>query len=130
MPIVKIFGREVALWLALTAATIKLISAFWLRMSNDQQTLINAAVAAIVGVVVAFLVRDGIQAAILGAAQAVLALGIGFGLHMTGDNQAVLMGFVAVAVGMFTRTQVTAPVTADGQVVTDEGVTDGEVTAD
>jgi hypothetical protein len=113
MRVVKIFGREVALWLALIAAAIKLISAFWIQLSDNQQSVINAAAAAIAGLIVAFLVRDGIQAAVLGFAQAALALGVGFGLNMPAEQQAVVMGFVAVAVGMFERTQVTAPVPAD-----------------
>ncbi|MEU4218112.1 hypothetical protein [Actinoplanes sp. NPDC026623] len=109
---VRIFGREVALWLALIAAGVKLASAFWLHLSDDQQTLVNAGAAATAGLLVAFLVHDGIQAAVLGFAQAVLALGVGFGLDMPADQQAVLLSFIAVAVGMFERTQVTAPVPA------------------
>ncbi|MEU7905327.1 hypothetical protein [Actinoplanes sp. NPDC049118] len=115
---VRIFGREVALWLALIAAAVKLLSAFWLHLTDDQQTLVNAAAAAAAGLVVAFLVRDGIQAAILGFAQAGLALGVGFGLDMPAEQQAVLLSFIAVAVGMFERTQVTAPVPADTAEVT------------
>lgn len=109
----KIFGREAPLWLALIAASVKLASTFWLHLSNDQQILLNAAAAATAGFIVAFLVRDGIQAAVLGFAQAGLALGVGFGLDMPAEHQAVLLSFVAVAIGMFERTQVTAPVPAD-----------------
>lgn len=106
----KLFGREPALWAALAAAAIKLIAAFWILLSVDQQSALNAVVAGVLGLIVAFVVRDGIQAAVLGFAQAALALGIGFGLHMSADNQAVIMSFVAVAVGMFVRTQAGAPV--------------------
>lgn len=109
---VKILGREVALWLALIAAAVKLTSAFWLNLSDNQQTVINATAAAAAGLIVAFLVRDGIQAAVLGFAQAALALGVGFGLDMPAEQQAVLLSFIAVAVGMFERTQATAPVPA------------------
>lgn len=112
----KWFGREPALFLALFAAAVKMLAAFWIDLTVDQQAVLNAAAAAIVGLIVAFMVGDGIQAAILGFAQAALALGIGFGLHMTADNQAVLMSFVAVAVSMFVRTQVTAPVPVQDQL--------------
>lgn len=105
-----IFGREPALWLGLLAAALKLATAFGLDLTADQQSVINAAAAAIIGVAVALLTRDGIPAAILGTAQALLALGLGFGLHVSGDQQAVIMSFVAVAISMFIRTQVTAPV--------------------
>lgn len=108
----KVLGREPALWLALAAAAIKLIAAFWIALTVDQQSALNAIVAAVIGLVVAIAVRDGIQAAVLGFAQAALALAIGFGLHMTADKQAVIMSFVAVAVGMFVRTQAQAPVAA------------------
>jgi hypothetical protein len=106
----KLFGREPALWAALIAAAIKLVAAFWIHLSTDQQSALNAIVAAALGLIVAFAVRDGIQAAVLGFAQAALALAIGFGLHVGADDQAVIMSFVAVAVGMFVRTQATAPV--------------------
>jgi len=105
-----IFGREPALWLGLLAAALKLATAFGLDLSIDQQSLINAAAAAIIGVAIALLTRDGIPAAILGGAQALLALGLGIGLHVSGDQQAVIMSFVAVVISMFVRTQVTAPV--------------------
>lgn len=108
----KILGREPALWAALAAAAIKLVAAFWIDLSVDQQSTLNAIVAAVIGLGVAIAVRDGIQAAVLGFAQAALALAIGFGLHMSADNQAVIMSFVAVAVGMFVRTQATAPTAA------------------
>lgn len=111
---VQIFGREPALWAALAAAAIKLIAAFFVNLSTGQQAALNAAVAAVLGLVVAFIVRDGIEAAVLGFAQAALALAIGFGLHLSADRQAVLMSFVAVAVAMFVRTQATAPVPATG----------------
>ena len=113
----KIFGREPALWTALAAAGIKLIAAFWIDLSADQQATLNAIVAAGLGLVVAFLVRDGIQAAVLGFAQAALALAVGFGLHMDATDQATLMSFVAVAVGMFVRTQATAPVPVQDRAV-------------
>jgi hypothetical protein len=109
---VKIFGREPALWLALTAAAIKLAAAFLVDLTGDQQAVLNAVAAAAVGLLVAAVVRDGVSAAILGFAQALLALAIGFGLDVTAENQAVIMAFVAAAVGMFERTQVTAPTSA------------------
>jgi hypothetical protein len=102
----------VALWLALIAGGVKLASTFWLHLTTTQQTLINAATAAAAGLLVAVLVHDGIQAAVLGLAQAALALALGFGLDLPAEHQAVLLSFLAVAVAMFERTQLTAPIPA------------------
>lgn len=106
----QIFGREPALWLAAIAALIKLVSAFWLELSIDQQSGLNAIAAAMVGVITASIVKDGLNAAILGFVQAGLALAIGFGLHLLPANQAIIMAGIGTIIAMFTRTQATAPV--------------------
>jgi hypothetical protein len=108
----KIFGREPALWLGLFAIIVKVVSAFWIHTSTDQQSVINACAAAAVGVAVAFSTHDGVSAAILGFVQATIALGVGFGLHWSPDQQAMVMSLAAALVAMFTRTQVTAKVSA------------------
>lgn len=105
-----IFGREPALWLALVAVGVKLLSAFVANVSTDQQAIINAAAAAVAGLVVAAQTRDGIASAALGLVQAVIALAVGFGLHWSADQQAIMMSFAAAVAAMFVRTQVTAPV--------------------
>jgi hypothetical protein len=107
----KLFGREPALWLALVAVGVKLLTAFGLDVSTNQQAVINAAAAAIVGLIVAVLVHDGVSAAVLGLVQAGIALAVGFGLHWSADQQAVVMSAAAALVAMFVRTQVTAKVT-------------------
>lgn len=103
-------GREPALLATLAGIAIKLIAAFFIDLSIEQQSALNAIVAAVVGLAVAYATRDGLSAGILGIAQALLALAIGFGLHIDPDNQALIMSFVATAIGMYERTQVTAPV--------------------
>jgi hypothetical protein len=109
-------GREPAMLAMLCGITIKLISAFWLHLSTGQQSLLNAAVAAAIGVMVAYATSDGYSAAILGLAQALIALAIGFGLHVDADTQALIMSFISIAVAMFTRTQVTAPLPPEDAV--------------
>lgn len=106
----KIFGREPVLWLALGAVIVKFISAFWLHVSTDQQAVINATAAAILGLLIAVSTHDGVSAAILGFVQAIVALGVGFGLHVDADHQALIMSLATAVLAMFTRTQVTAPV--------------------
>lgn len=108
----KILGREPAVLLAFVAIVVKLLSAFALEVSADQQTWINAVAAAAAGLIVAVQVHDGIVAAVLGFVQAALALAVGFGLDWSADQQAIVLSFAAVAVGMFVRTQVVAPVPA------------------
>lgn len=104
-----IAGREPAILAALTGIAVKLIAAFWADLGIEQQSLLNAAVAGGFGLAVATITRDGISAALLGLAQALLALAIGFGLHLGADTQALIMSILALIVGMYERTQVTAP---------------------
>lgn len=104
----KIFGREPAAVLAFVAVAIKLIAAFGVNLSSDQQAVLNAVAAAAVGLLVAFMAHDALAAPLYGLAQAALALAVGFGLHWSADQQAVVLSFVQVAVAMFVRTQVTA----------------------
>ena len=112
MSSVRIFGREPAAWLALVAVAVKLLAAFGLDVTADQQAGINAVAAAAMGVLIAVIAHDGLGAAIIGLTQAALALALGFGLDWSADRQAVVMAAVTVVVGMWDRTQVTAPVSA------------------
>lgn len=107
---INIFGREPAAWLALVAVVVKLVSAFVIEVSPDQQTVINAVAAAAMGLFIAVLVHDGVIAAVLGLAQAAVALAVGFGLDWSVDQQALVMSFIALIVAGYERTQVTAPV--------------------
>ena len=106
----RILGREPVLWLSLVAISVKVISAFLVHVSTDQQAVINAAAAAIAGLLVAVTTHDGEPGAILGVVQALLALGVGFGLRWSPEEQAMVMSLASTVVAMFVRTQVTAPV--------------------
>lgn len=108
----KIFNREPAVLLAFVAVVVKLATAFGLHLTADQQSVINAVAAALVGLVVAVMAHDALSAPILGLAQAALSLALGFGLNWSADQQSVVMSFVAIVVSMFVRTQVTAKVPA------------------
>lgn len=108
----RILGREPAAWLSLIAVAVKLLAAFGLDVSAEQQASINAVAAASMGVLIALLASDGLGAAIIGFAQSGLALALGFGLDWSADQQAVVMAAVTVVIGMWDRTQVIAPVPA------------------
>lgn len=108
-------GRDPALWLTLFATAVRLLAAFVIHLTDEQQAVLNAAATAIASLVVAVIVRrDGQVPALLGVAQALLALAIGFGLNVSAENQAVIMSFVGAVVAAFVRTQVTAPLSAAG----------------
>jgi hypothetical protein len=107
-----IFKREPALWLSLVAICVKLLAAFGLDVSTDQQAVINAVAAALVGLILAVVAHDAIGAAVLGFAQAVLALAVGFGLDWSAEQQAVVLAAASAIVAMWDRTQITAPVPA------------------
>jgi hypothetical protein len=104
-------SREPALYLTLVATAVRLGAAFLFHITDGQQAVLNAAATAIAALIVAVVVRrDGQVAAILGVAQALLALAIGFGLDVSGENQAVIMSFIGAVAAAFIRTQVAAPV--------------------
>ncbi len=111
-PAVKIFGREPALWAGLANAVIYVLGALVFHLSARTESLLIAVTAAVLGVIVAWQTRDGLSAAILGLAKALLALVLGFGLKVNPDQQAALLTLVAALVAMFVRTQATAPVPA------------------
>lgn len=107
----KIFGREPALLLGFAAAGLKLIAAFGLDVNAEQQAVINAVLAAGVGVWLAIVARNGAwAAALMQLAQAVMALFAGFGLNWSADKQGLVMASIAALLALFERTQVTAPV--------------------
>jgi hypothetical protein len=112
----KIFGREIPLWLALVAALVMGIGALT-HLSPDGQAVLNAAAVAVAGLIVAIGTHDGVSAAVLGLVKAVLALALGFGLHVSSAQQVAIMTLAAAITAMYVRTQATAPVPAvDGRV--------------
>ncbi|OPG10569.1 hypothetical protein [Microbispora sp. GKU 823] len=111
-----IFGREPALWLGLFSAALQMFVAFVVPLPDTTVTAINAVAAAVIGVWLAFVTRaaDGgssIQSAILGFAQAVITLGLAFGLNITAEKTSAIMAFLALLVAAFVRQNV-SPKTA------------------
>lgn len=110
---VLIFGREPAAILGLVAATIQAASAFLFHLSTNQQASLNTAASGVLALVVAFMVHDGIVAALTGAFQALVAAAVGFGLDWSADQQTAFMIFVVAVATAFVRTQVTAKVSRE-----------------
>ncbi|MEU9615863.1 hypothetical protein AB0D56_30540 [Streptomyces sp. NPDC048209] len=108
----KILGREPAALLGLVAVIVKLVAAFGIEVSGEQQAVINAVAAAVVGLTLAVMASDGVGAALVGLIQAAVALAVGFGLDWSAEQQAVVLSVAAAVVAMWDRTQVIAPVPA------------------
>lgn len=115
MKLPDVFGREPALWLGVLAVVAQLVTTWVLPGSPEQQALINAAVVTVAGAITAYLVaQDQFVPAVLGVLQAAIALGIGFGLKIPAEQQALIMTAATSASAMFVRTQVVAPVSLSG----------------
>ena len=105
--------REPAQLLGFIRAALVLFSALVLPLTDTQQGALLAVLAAVFGVIGAFAVSAEKAAPLVaGLAEAVLALAVAFGAHLSADLQGSVMAFVAAAIGMYLRTQVVAP-TAD-----------------
>lgn len=108
-------SRDPALWLFLVATVVRLFSAFVIHVDEETQAYVNAAATAIAGAVIAVIARrDGQVPAILGVVQALLALAVGLGADVSTENQALIMSAISGLAAAFIRTQVVAPVSAEG----------------
>jgi len=107
-----VFGREPAYWLALASGLIAFVSASVASLSTDQQGVLNAAVAAVFGVITAgFLAGEKSVAAIVGLFKALIAVGLAFGLALSPEVQSSAMVVVElVLTGVLVRPNVAAPV--------------------
>jgi hypothetical protein len=110
----RIFGREPAYWLALASGLVALVSAAVFPLSTDQQGVLNAAVAALVGVITAWTLKgEGLVAALVGFFKAAIAIGLAFGWSLAPEVQASFMVVIElVLTGALVRPNVVAPVPA------------------
>lgn len=102
-------GREpVVVFQALIVPALMALSLV-LGLSDDTQSLVNAALLALGGFVAAVGVSVRSALPLLsGLVKAVIALLLGLGLDVPSNWQAAIMGVVAVAVAYFTQSQVVA----------------------
>lgn len=114
----KIFGREPALFAKLSAALIMLVSAYFTHWSPETQGIVDAAVLAVAGFVVAWkVVGERALAGLSGVAGALLSLATAFGLHLSSDEQVGIMTAITVGVAFWLRGQVEAPINIYGDEV-------------
>ncbi|TXJ75429.1 hypothetical protein E2C11_23235 [Streptomyces lavendulae] len=112
MPTYRIFGREPAAVLALISILVKLGSAYVFHASAEQQATVNTVAACLVALLIAISAHDSVGAAVFNLAQALVAAAVGFGLKLDADHQALWLSLVTVVIGLWSRTQVTAPTPA------------------
>lgn len=109
----KIYGREPAVWMALVAAVWGVLSAFGIGFSDQTQSVVTAAIAAVLGFVVAVQVGDGLLAALNGLVVAAVSLVSHFALHWSAEEQAAKVGALTLLIAWFvTRPNVDAPAPA------------------
>jgi nicotinamide riboside transporter PnuC len=122
---VRFLQRYPALILGIISALIQMLVAYGVHWSDGQTAAVNAACAAVFGVLTAvFLARDQILPAILGLGQAAFTLAIVFGADISQNQVATGMAFVAAVAAAFTHTQVTAARASDGSRVPRESLFD------
>ncbi len=109
-----IFGREPAYWLALVSGLVAFVSAAVFPLNTEQQGVVNAAAAALVGLITAgVLAGEKSVAAIVGFGKALIAVGLAFGLSWSPEVQSTTMVLVElVLTGVLVRPNVEPKVKA------------------
>lgn len=105
----KVFGREPAMWLALLGAVWQVVSAFGLDFSAQTQAVVTAIVAAVLGLIVAIHVHDGIIAAVNGLVVAAVSATSYYALHWDAGHQAKVVGAILIFYTFFATRQVVTP---------------------
>lgn len=123
----RIFGRDPALWAALFASAISALGTFAFHFSVDQEGSLNGLFAAVMGIVVWAVTKDGAPALILGFAKAIILVAVAWHFNVPADQQTILMTVLSAAVAMFVRTQVAAPVPPPASTATPVVVVDKPV---
>lgn len=92
---------EPALWLNLIAALIAWLSVWAVHLTTDQQAVLNATAFTVANLIVAIQHRNGQSAAALAVFKAVIALGLGFGMHISPAFQTTVITLFAAGSAMF-----------------------------
>lgn len=106
---IRIFGREPAAWVGLIEGALALMLAFGLGIEQATFGPIMAVVVAAGGAYSAWATRDTMLGAVLGLAKSLLVLLAVYGLTLTDQQTAAILGLVSLLVGFWQRTQ-TSPV--------------------
>lgn len=108
---VKIFGRELAVWLATIAAVFQVVTAYGFDVSGKAQGILTAVVVFAFAVYTAWRAHDGIIALATGVVQALFALFLAFNIHVSAEHQVLwLNGLTALLTFLVVRPNIGAPV--------------------
>jgi hypothetical protein len=108
----NLVSREQVVWLATVAAVFQVLTSYGFDVSGHVQGIATAVVVFVFAVANAIHVHDGIVALVTGILNALFALFAAFNLDWTAGHQTLIVGAVTAVLGLFVRTQVTAPVPA------------------
>ncbi|ETD31533.1 hypothetical protein [Williamsia sp. D3] len=115
-----IFGREPAAWAGAIMAAVALLVAFGLNITTETQGLIQAAVNAVLSLIVVISVRETVLPAILGVVQTGLPLVVAFGFQVTEAQQGAILAAASLFLTLIaTRPQVTPKVSLGIEVPAD-----------
>lgn len=89
------------------AALAFVVAGHWLHLDSNQVGLVMAGITAVGGFVVAWRTHQTTLGVVVGLANAVFALGIGFGLHLAPELTAAAIGLISVLFNYFNRSQAT-----------------------
>lgn len=107
---VRIFNRELAVWLATVAAVFQVVTSYGFDASGHVQGIVTAVVVFVFGVYTAVKTGGGIVALVTGIMTALFSLFAAFNLDWTAGKQTFWIAAATAVLGLFVRTQVTAPV--------------------
>lgn len=111
----ELFGRNPILVTAFAATAIQVFSALLFPLTNEQQSLLNGAVALVLGFIAAAAVSlEKAVPALIGAIQAVAAVAVGFGFELSPNTVSAITALIAAGAALWVRTQVVAPVGPGG----------------
>lgn len=84
-------------------------------LTTEQQGSLNAVVAVVLGIIVAAQVKlDKAVPLLLGLTEAIVYVAVSFGWNVIPEKQALIVGFIATIVAIWTRDRVVAPVDENG----------------
>lgn len=105
----KIFGREITVWLALVAGIFQVVTGYGFDVDGKLQGIITAVVVFVFAVAVAVKAGDGIIALASGVVVAAGSLFTAFGLDWAATHQANVLSLITVLGSFWVRSKVVAP---------------------
>jgi hypothetical protein len=109
---VKIFGREITIYLALVAGVGQVLTGYGLDLDGHVQGWVNAGIVFVFAVVTAIAVNEGLIALASGIVVAAGSLFAAFGLEWAAEAQTNVLALITVVGSFFLRKYVGAPVSS------------------